>query len=80
MKKCCRAGQATDAIWWIPKATYRHLEYVIFIAFPRPRVIARMRLNVMLHVDCLSCSYLLVIFTAESHLSVHSAYIPSLHM
>jgi hypothetical protein len=67
-------------ICWIPKATCIYLEYVIFIAFPRPTVIARMRLNVMLHVDCLSYSYLLVIFTAESHLSVHGAYIPSLHM
>ena len=39
MEKYCRAGQATDddmvrIARWIPKATNRHSEYVIFIAFP----------------------------------------------
>jgi len=68
-----------DIICWISEVTYRHLEYVIFIPFLRPTVIARTRLNVMLHVDCLSCLYVLVLFTAESHLSVHGASIPSLH-
>ena len=59
--KYCRAGEATDDnrtrrmrfACWIPKATGTH-SVSIRIAF---RLVARMRLTVMLSVKCLSCCY-----------------------
>jgi hypothetical protein len=39
---------------WIPKAIDTHSEYVMLIASELLRVVTRTRLNVTLHVDCLS--------------------------
>jgi len=41
-------------IYWITKTTNTHSEYVILIAFPRPTVVKRKRLNVTLFMHCLS--------------------------
>jgi hypothetical protein len=43
---------------WIHKATNTHSEYVIFTAFPQPRVVRRTRLNLTLYLHCLPCSHL----------------------
>jgi len=39
---------------WITKATNTHSEYVMRIAFPRQKMVARTRLNVTLYVQCLN--------------------------
>jgi len=39
---------------WIPKSTNTYSEYVIFIAFQIATMVTRTRLNVTLHVHCLS--------------------------
>ena len=41
---------------WIIKARYTHSEYVIRISFPRQKMVARTRLNVMLYLHCLNTS------------------------
>ena len=46
---------------WIPEATNNHSEYVIlllfFFFFFTAKMVTRKRLNVLLHVHCLSCSF-----------------------
>jgi len=44
----------------IPKATNTHFQYVIIIAFPLQKKVARTRLNITLYVNCLSCLFLII--------------------
>ena len=60
MEEYKRVGQATDEnmcmhiAWWIPKATDTHSGCVLLIAFSTAVMVARMHLNVMLHVHYFS--------------------------
>jgi len=42
-------------VCWKPKSTNTRSECVILIAFQIATMVTRMRLNVTLHVHCLSC-------------------------
>jgi hypothetical protein len=44
---------------WMAKATDVHLEYVILISFPLPKVLTRIRLNITLYAHCLSCLFII---------------------
>ena len=60
-KNIIERGKPQKTIWsmrsarWIPKATNTHSEYVILIAFSTATMVAWMRLNITLYVNCLSC-------------------------
>ena len=60
-KNTVEPGRPNMTIWrkrtacWIPKATNTCSGQVIFIAFPWQQMVARMGINVMLYVHCLSC-------------------------
>jgi hypothetical protein len=49
--------------YWIPKATNTHSEYVILNCFYTATVVARTFLNIALHVLCLSCLILVILFS-----------------
>jgi hypothetical protein len=61
VEKYSTAGQATDdniirrmrVACWMPNTTNRHSEYVTH-SFSTTKIIARMRLNVVIYVHCLS--------------------------
>jgi len=48
---------------WIPKATNTHSDYVMLIAFSTATMVARTRLNITLHEQCLSCLKLSAVCT-----------------
>jgi hypothetical protein len=67
VEKYVRARQATNDniirrmpfACWITKATDTHSEYVIVICFSTTTMVMRTRVNLMLCVHCLSCSFVL---------------------
>jgi hypothetical protein len=76
VKKYCRAGQATDGSiirrmridCWITKATNRHSEYVILVAFPRQKWFRERAAMLHIYVLCLSCLLQLHLVASDAEL------------
>jgi hypothetical protein len=58
---------------WVPEATNTLAVYVTFIASPTTTMVSRTRLNIKLHLQCVSC-YLYLCLILRSDFSVKSEF------